>query len=82
MCVCVCVCAQSGVLLIMSFGGGNKCPRCSKTVYMAEQVLAAGNHYHKMCCKCDECGKALDRYSERMCSHACTYDRHSKTDRN
>lgn len=45
----------------MSFGGGRKCPKCGKTVYMAEEVLAAGNKYHKMCCKCDECGKLLDR---------------------
>lgn len=45
----------------MSFGGGRKCPKCGKTVYMAEEVLAAGNKYHKMCCKCDDCGKLLDR---------------------
>lgn len=45
----------------MPFGGGNKCPKCGKTVYMAEEVLAAGNKYHKMCCKCDDCGKLLDR---------------------
>jgi cysteine/glycine-rich protein len=44
----------------MPFGGGNKCPKCGKTVYMAEEVLAAGNKYHKMCCKCDDCGKLLD----------------------
>ena len=46
----------------MPLGGGNKCPKCGKTVYMAEEVLAAGQKWHKMCCKCEDCGKLLDRY--------------------
>lgn len=28
------------------------CPRCSKAVYFAEQVLALGKKYHKLCLKC------------------------------
>ena len=60
--MCVLLCSPSEVV-VMPFGGGNKCPKCGKTVYMAEEVLAAGNKYHKMCCKCDDCGKLLDRYT-------------------
>ena len=60
--MCVLSCSLSEVV-VMPFGGGNKCPKCGKTVYMAEEVLAAGNKYHKMCCKCDDCGKLLDRYT-------------------
>lgn len=51
----------------MPLGGGNKCPKCGKTVYMAEEVLAAGHKYHKMCCKCDDCSKLLDRYGVCVC---------------
>lgn len=43
------------------FGGGSKCPCCDKTVYMAEEVVAAGQKYHKMCFKCSSCNKMLDR---------------------
>ena len=43
------------------FGGGAKCPVCNKTVYMAEEVVAAGQKYHKMCFKCSKCNKMLDR---------------------
>ena len=25
------------------FGGADKCPRCSKTVYMAEKIVGAGS---------------------------------------
>ena len=46
----------------MPLGGGSKCPKCGKSVYMAEEVLAAGQKWHKMCCKCGECSKLLDRY--------------------
>lgn len=43
------------VLLKMS-----KCPRCTKTVYMAEEVAAVGNKWHKACFKCASCNKSLD----------------------
>ena len=29
-----------------------RCPKCSKAVYSAEEVLAAGQKWHKMCFKC------------------------------
>ena len=43
------------------WGGGAKCPKCGKTVYMAEEVLAEGHKWHKLCFKCSVCGKMLDR---------------------
>lgn len=48
-------------LVIMSFGGAPKCPVCTRSVYMAEEVVAAGQKYHKMCFKCSDCNKMLDR---------------------
>ena len=44
------------------FGGGAKCPKCGKTVYMAEEIVGAGSKWHKMCFKCTDCNKMLDRY--------------------
>ncbi|KAM9786136.1 cysteine and glycine-rich protein 1-like [Neosynchiropus ocellatus] len=44
----------------MSLGGGNKCGRCLKTVYFAEEVLSDGRSYHKSCFRCMVCGKNLD----------------------
>ena len=43
------------------WGGGAKCPKCGKTVYMAEEVLAEGHKWHKLCFKFSVCGKTLDR---------------------
>ncbi|KAH7675957.1 mlp/crp family protein 1 [Aphelenchoides avenae] len=37
-----------------------KCPKCEKSVYAAEQILAGGNAWHKVCFKCKMCNKALD----------------------
>ncbi|EDO37668.1 predicted protein, partial [Nematostella vectensis] len=42
------------------FGGGEKCPRCSKTVYKAEERLAIGKKWHKSCLTCKCCNKSLD----------------------
>ncbi|KAL0952309.1 hypothetical protein HGRIS_006598 [Hohenbuehelia grisea] len=36
------------------------CPRCSKTVYFAEQVKAIGKTYHKGCLRCSQCSTLLD----------------------
>lgn len=44
----------------MPLGGGNKCGRCSKTVYFAEEVLCDGRSFHKSCFLCMTCGKNLD----------------------
>ena len=45
----------------------NACGKCNKAVYMAEEILAAGKKWHKMCFKCENCKKLLD--SSTMASH-------------
>jgi len=42
------------------------CPRCSKPVYSAEEVKAAGKSFHKRCYTCAHCKKSINaaRYSE------------------
>uniref|UniRef100_A0A3Q3JNE6 Cysteine and glycine-rich protein 1 n=1 Tax=Monopterus albus TaxID=43700 RepID=A0A3Q3JNE6_MONAL len=44
----------------MPLGGGNKCGRCQKTVYFAEEVLCDGRSFHRSCFLCMVCGKNLD----------------------
>ncbi|KAF8172816.1 hypothetical protein K438DRAFT_1851185 [Mycena galopus ATCC 62051] len=47
-----------------SFGGSAVCPRCTKTVYAAEQVLGPGRKfYHKPCLSCMTCKKRLDSFT-------------------
>ncbi|XP_068600347.1 cysteine and glycine-rich protein 1-like isoform X1 [Brachionichthys hirsutus] len=47
--------------LARKYGGSEKCPRCGKTVYMAEKVIGAGSSWHKgRCFTCASCGKALE----------------------
>ncbi|KAF9451320.1 hypothetical protein P691DRAFT_808068 [Macrolepiota fuliginosa MF-IS2] len=46
------------------FGGTQICPRCSKAVYAAEQVMGPGRKlYHKPCLSCMMCKKRLDSYT-------------------
>mmetsp|Transcript_16786 Transcript_16786/g.33617 ORF Transcript_16786/g.33617 Transcript_16786/m.33617 type:complete len:281 (+) Transcript_16786:120-962(+) len=49
------------------FGGGDKCPRCNKTVYMAEAKEGPNNiKFHRSCFSCLTCAKTLDsHFSER-----------------
>ncbi|CAF0724506.1 unnamed protein product [Brachionus calyciflorus] len=37
-----------------------RCPKCSKPVYAAEEVLGAGQKWHKMCFTCGLCKKMLE----------------------
>jgi len=37
-----------------------KCPKCDKSVYAAEEKIAAGLKFHKGCFKCDMCNKFLE----------------------
>jgi len=46
------------------FGGSTICPRCSKAVYAAEQVMGPGRKiYHKSCLTCYSCKRRLDSFS-------------------
>ncbi|KAJ7670530.1 hypothetical protein B0H17DRAFT_1209266 [Mycena rosella] len=48
----------------MSFSGSATCPRCSKTVYAAEQAMGPGRKfYHKPCLSCMTCKKRLDSFT-------------------
>uniref|UniRef100_A0A6U6B4H4 LIM zinc-binding domain-containing protein n=1 Tax=Guillardia theta TaxID=55529 RepID=A0A6U6B4H4_GUITH len=53
--------------LASKFGGGEKCPRCNKTVYLAEAREGPNMiKYHKTCFVCLLCSKSLDsRFTER-----------------
>ncbi|WAR09264.1 CSRP2-like protein, partial [Mya arenaria] len=47
------------------WGGGDSCPRCNKTVYIAEAAAlrVVGKMWHKMCLSCANCNKMLDSLS-------------------
>ncbi len=39
-------------------GAGNpKCPKCAKSVYANEKVIAVGKDWHIACLKCTSCSK-------------------------
>ena len=40
--------------------GPSPCPRCTKKVYKAEEVICEGSKWHKSCFGCLECRKKLD----------------------
>ncbi|KAJ7233386.1 hypothetical protein C8J57DRAFT_1382287 [Mycena rebaudengoi] len=47
-----------------SFPGSAICPRCSKSVYAAEQTMGPGRKfYHKPCLSCMTCKKRLDSFT-------------------
>ncbi|CAF3571257.1 unnamed protein product [Adineta steineri] len=46
----------------------NICPRCSKTVYSAEEVKAAGKSFHKRCYSCAHCKGSISG------AHYCVHD--------
>ncbi|CAF1657286.1 unnamed protein product, partial [Adineta ricciae] len=56
----------NGTAFKMMSVAGNICPRCSKPVYSAEEVKAAGKSFHKRCYTCAQCKKSINaaRYSE------------------
>jgi len=56
---------NGGAFKMMTISG-NICPRCSKPVYSAEEVKAAGKSFHKRCYTCAHCKKSINaaRYSE------------------
>ena len=47
------------------WGGAEKCPRCDKSVFIAELMRGAGKAWHKTCFTCLECRKRLD--SSMLC---------------
>jgi hypothetical protein len=44
----------------MPLGGTPKCPKCGKAVYAAEKQMVLGSPWHKICVKCETCGKKLE----------------------
>jgi len=40
-----------------------KCYTCDKSVYPAEEIQAAGKRFHKLCCKCRNCGTLLNSHN-------------------
>merc|ERR1711976_1017688 len=37
-----------------------KCPTCNRSVFAAEEKVAGGYKFHKICFKCSMCNKMLD----------------------
>ena len=47
------------------WGGAEICPRCQKSVFIAELMRGAGQAWHKTCFLCFVCSKRID--SSNMC---------------
>ena len=47
------------------WGGAEICPRCGKSVFIAELMRAAGKAWHKSCFTCNICNKRVD--SSKLC---------------
>jgi len=47
------------------WGGADICPRCDKSVFIAELMRAAGKAWHKSCFTCNLCNKRVD--SSMLC---------------
>ena len=64
----------TNIPLAMFGAGAPKCPRCSKSVYEAEEVRAAGKRFHVQCFTCHDCHTRLnsttlcDKNDEVYCS--------------
>ena len=56
---------SSGVKYKPKWGGAEICPRCEKSVFIAELMRAAGKAWHKSCFTCNICNKRVD--SSKLC---------------
>ena len=55
----------AGVKSKPKWGGAEVCPRCGKSVFIAELMRAAGKAWHKSCFTCNICNKRVD--SSTLC---------------
>lgn len=51
---------SAGVKFKPKWGGAEICPRCGKSVFIAELMRAAGKAWHKSCFTCNICNKRVD----------------------
>ncbi|CAF1310097.1 unnamed protein product [Adineta steineri] len=68
-------------------GGGEVCPRCQKTVYPAEKLLACSASWHKGCFKCKTCNGILTLsnykdFSQDVYCRSCYQDKLHPHERN
>ncbi|CAF3326534.1 unnamed protein product [Rotaria socialis] len=68
-------------------GGGDKCPRCQKTVYPAEKLSACSGSWHKGCFKCKTCNTVLTLasykdFSQEVFCKSCYQDKLHPHERN
>lgn len=47
------------------WGGAEVCPRCDRSVFIAELMRGAGHAWHKSCFTCNTCNKRID--SSNLC---------------